>query len=79
VILVSEPDAEAALTVTEHDVGWVVEPGNPNELAKAVSLAANAQDPQRAGRAAEIAGRFDFEAAMAGYGDLFRELLQKPN
>ena len=27
VILVSEADAEAALTVTEHDVGWVVEPG----------------------------------------------------
>jgi len=79
VILVSEPDAEAALTVIEHDVGWVVEPGNANELAKAVSLAANTQDPQRAGRAAEISGRFDFEAAMAGYCGLVHELLQKPN
>jgi glycosyltransferase involved in cell wall biosynthesis len=78
-ILVSEPDAEAALTVIEHDVGWVVEPGNANELAKAVSLAANAQDVQRAGRAAKIAERFDFEAAMAGYCGLIRELLQKPN
>ena len=27
VILVSEPDAEAALTVTENDLGWVVPPG----------------------------------------------------
>jgi len=79
VILVSEPDAEAALTVIEHDVGWVVEPGNANELAKVVSLAANTQDPQRAGRAAEISGRFDFEAAMAGYCGLVHELLQKPN
>jgi putative colanic acid biosynthesis glycosyltransferase WcaI len=36
VILVSEADAEAALTVSEHDVGWVVEPGKANELAETV-------------------------------------------
>jgi glycosyltransferase involved in cell wall biosynthesis len=76
VILVSEADAEAALTVTEHDVGWVVEPGRADELAKTVSRAAGAEDPRRAGRAAEIAGRFDFETAMTGYCGLVRELLQ---
>ena len=79
VILVSEADAEAALTVTEHDVGWVVEPGNANDLAQAIGRAAEARDPQRAARAAEIAGRFDFEAAMTEYCRLIRELLQKPN
>jgi len=77
VILVSEPDAEAALTVTEHDVGWVVEPGRADELAKTISRAAGARDPQRAERAAEIAGRFDFETAMTGYCGLIRELSQK--
>ena len=77
VILVSEADAEAALTVTEHDVGWVVEPGRADELAKAVSRAAGAEDPQRAERAAEIAGRFDFDTAMTGYCGLIRELSQK--
>jgi len=77
VILVSEPDAEAALTVVEHDVGWVVEPGNADELAKTVSRAAGADDPHRAGRAAEISRRFDFETAMAGYCGLIRELAQK--
>jgi len=77
VILVSEADAEAALTVTEHDVGWVVEPGNADALAKAIGRAAGARDPQRAERAAEIAGRFDFNAAMAGYCGLIRDLLQK--
>ncbi len=77
VILVSEADAEAALTVIEHDVGWVVEPGRADELAKTVGYAADARDPQRAGRAADIAGRFDFDAAMAGYCSLIRELLQK--
>jgi colanic acid biosynthesis glycosyl transferase WcaI len=80
VILVSEVDAEAALTVTEHDVGWVVEPGRADDLAKTVSRAAGANDPQRAERAAEIAERFDFETAMAGYCRLIRELAQKkPN
>jgi glycosyltransferase involved in cell wall biosynthesis len=77
VILVAEPDAEAALTVIEHDVGWVVEPGNADELAKTVSRAAGARDPQRAERAAEIAGRFDFESAMTGYCGLIRELSQR--
>ena len=77
VILVSEADAEAALTVIEHDVGWVVEPGRADELAKTIGHAADAGDPQRAGRAAEIAGRFDFDAAMSGYCSLIRELLQK--
>jgi colanic acid biosynthesis glycosyl transferase WcaI len=80
VILVSEADAEAALTVTEHDVGWVVEPGNAGELAKTIGRAAGARDPQRAARAAEIAGRFDFETAMTSYCSLVRELSQqRPN
>jgi colanic acid biosynthesis glycosyl transferase WcaI len=77
VILVSEADAEAALTVTEHDVGWVVEPGNADALAKTIGRAAGAEDPQRAGRAAEIAGRFDFDAAMVSYCGLIRELSQR--
>jgi colanic acid biosynthesis glycosyl transferase WcaI len=77
VILVSELDAEAALTVTEHDVGWVVEPGRADELAKTVSRAAGAMDPQRAGRAAEISRRFDFDAAMTDYCSLIRELSQQ--
>jgi len=77
VILVSEPDAEAALTVTEHDVGWVVAPGKADELAKAVSRAADSDDPQRAERATGISRRFDFNAAMADYCQLIRELSQQ--
>ena len=77
VILVSEADAEAALTVIEHDVGWVVEPGRADELAKTVSRAATTEDPQRAGRAAEISRHFDFEVAMTDYCNLIRELSRK--
>ena len=52
-------------------------PADADELAKAVSRAAGAEDPQRAERATEISRRFDFAAAMAGYCGLIRELSQK--
>lgn len=77
VILVSEADAEAALTVSEHDVGWIAEPGNAGSLANTIRRAARDVDPQRAERAAEISRRFDFEVAMADYCALIRELAQK--
>jgi glycosyltransferase involved in cell wall biosynthesis len=77
VILVSEADAEAALTVSEHDVGWVVEPGKAEELATTIRRAAASTDPQRAERAAEISRRFDFEIAMSAYCGLIGELARR--
>jgi colanic acid biosynthesis glycosyl transferase WcaI len=76
VILVSEPGAEAALTVGEHDVGWVVPPGQPDQLARAIRQAFSAEDPLRAERAVAVARRFNFAEAMAGYSLLIRELRQ---
>ena len=77
VLIVAERDAEAALTVTEHDVGWVVTPGDADELAKTIRLAASFEDPSRGERAATIAQRFNFAGAMAGYSDLVLGLLRK--
>jgi glycosyltransferase involved in cell wall biosynthesis len=74
VILVSEPDAEAALTVSEHDIGWVTPPGDAAGLARTVRLAFSSEDPDRAERAAGIAGRFNFAAAMASYSAMIAEL-----
>jgi colanic acid biosynthesis glycosyl transferase WcaI len=74
VILVSEPDAEAALTVSEHNIGWVVPPGDAGELARTIRLASASEDPRRAERAAAIAGRFNFADAMASYSLLIQEL-----
>jgi len=74
VILVSEPDAEAALTVSEHDIGWVTPPGDAAELAKTIRLAFSSEDPLRAERAACIAARFSFAAAMGSYSAMIREL-----
>jgi colanic acid biosynthesis glycosyl transferase WcaI len=77
VLIVSERDAEAALTVTEHDVGWVVTPGDAEELARTIRLAASSEDPARGERAAAIARRFNFAGAMASYSELIQGLLQK--
>ena len=77
VILVSEPDAEAALTVTEHDVGWVVPPGDAGELASTIRRTRASEDPSRAERAAQIARGFNVAAAMASYAALIRGLQQE--
>jgi len=75
VLLVSEADAEAALTVSEHGLGWVVEPGRPDELAQTIRLASSAPDPEAAHRAVAIAQRYSFAAAMVRYSELIRKLL----
>src|SRR6185503_8485566 len=36
VIVLAEPEAEHALILSENDVGWAVEPGNPEELAAVI-------------------------------------------
>ncbi len=77
VLLLSEANAEAALTVSEHGLGWVVEPGNPEELARTIRLASRSEDPSRAERAATIAQRYNFADAMAGYADLMQKLLRE--
>jgi colanic acid biosynthesis glycosyl transferase WcaI len=77
VILVSESNAEAALTVSEHDLGWVVEPGHPEQLAQTIRLAALREDSARAERAVVTAHQFNFAAAMAGYSGLIARLLRQ--
>jgi colanic acid biosynthesis glycosyl transferase WcaI len=77
VIIISEPDAEAALTVQEHRLGWVVTPGKPDELAKTIRDASFSKDPSQADRAAVIATHFSFARAMASYSELVQKLLRK--
>ena len=76
VVLVSEASAEAALTVTEHRLGWVVEPGRSDELAGAIQLASQSGDSSMAERAVAVSQRFDFAAAMASYSELVQKLLR---
>ena len=77
VILVSEAGAEAALTVTEHGLGWVVEPGDDAGLARAIHVAASADLASLAERAVVAAQRYNFADAMDGYAALMQKLLRK--
>jgi colanic acid biosynthesis glycosyl transferase WcaI len=78
VILVSEPEAEAALTVSENNLGWVVMPGMPDQLAKAIRAAASSSDSSMAEDAVAAAANFSPERALTGYAMLVQELLRNP-
>jgi glycosyltransferase involved in cell wall biosynthesis len=75
VVLVSEPDAEAALTVTENNLGWVVRPGMPEDLAKIIRSASQSVDSSMAERAVAAARDFSLGRAMIDYASLIDELL----
>jgi colanic acid biosynthesis glycosyl transferase WcaI len=75
VILVSEAEAEAALTVTEHNLGWVVTPGRADQLAEAIRSASKAQDPTISERAVAVARNYTPERALTGYAALIQRLL----
>jgi colanic acid biosynthesis glycosyl transferase WcaI len=77
VVLVSEPEAEAALTVTENNLGWVVTPGRADHLAAAIRAAAASTDPSMADRVVAAAGDFSADRALTSYALLIRGLLQQ--
>jgi len=79
VLLVSEPEAEAALTVVENGLGWVVTPGRADQLAAAIRTASRSQDDAIAARAVRTAARFDRTTAMNAYAGLIDELLRTPH
>lgn len=75
VVLVSEPEAEAALTVVENGLGWVVSPGRADQLAGAIRAASSSDAAGMAQRAVTAASRFDRATALNAYADLVGELL----
>lgn len=78
VVLVSEPEAEAALTVVENGLGWVVPPGRADQLAEAIRTASVSCDGAMAERAVKAASKFDRVTAMNAYAALVDELLRNP-
>ncbi|WP_259261000.1 MULTISPECIES: glycosyltransferase family 4 protein [Bradyrhizobium] len=78
VALVSEPEAEAALTVVENGLGWVVTPGRADQLADAIRAASRCDENAMAERAVKAASKFDRATAMNAYAALVDELLRTP-
>ena len=79
VALVSESEAEAALTVVENGLGWVVPPGRADRLAAAIRAASRSDDGDMVARAVKVAASFDRARAMNLYAALMDELLHQPN
>ncbi len=77
VVLVSEPDAEAALTVTENNLGWVVTPGMSDQLANAIRAASVSIDSSMAERVVAAARDFSADRALTNYASLIHALLQR--
>ena len=78
VLIISEPDAEAALTVSENHLGWVVAPGDACELAKTIRFASSYEEIAMNGaRATAIAAQFNADSALARYQSLVETLLQR--
>jgi len=77
IIICSEPDAEAALLVREHDLGWVVQPENPAAIAQAIVHAASPSGHtlEKGHRAAAIAPRYTRKIALKCYRELMSHLL----
>jgi colanic acid biosynthesis glycosyl transferase WcaI len=78
VVLVSEPEAEAALTVVENGLGWVVTPGHADQLAEAIRAASRSDVGAMAEHAVKVAARFDRNTALNAYAGLIDELLHGP-
>ena len=76
VIIVSEPQAEAAMMILENRIGWVVPPASPNELARVIQTASKSPDPSVAERAVNAAKQYSLDRAMAGYVKVMDELFE---
>jgi glycosyltransferase involved in cell wall biosynthesis len=69
VIVAAETNSEAALILREDDIGWVVRPEDPRDLAEAVRAAASDREATAAKgrRAAVAAQRYTYGRAIAAY------------
>jgi glycosyltransferase involved in cell wall biosynthesis len=76
VVIISEPDAEAAVIVRENDLGWVVSPNEVSELASVLRSASLSRDLLMAERAVAVAKNYGRKRALDRYGSLVGKLLR---
>jgi hypothetical protein len=65
------------LVVAEDDLGWVVKPGEPGDLAEAIRVASGTAISPMAACAVAVAGNFGRDRAMADYRRVAAELLRQ--
>ena len=78
VLIIAEPDAEGALTVSQNGLGWVVTSDDAEELAKTIRIATCDKDiKMKSAQAAAIAAQFSRTDAQEKYQSLTNALLEK--
>jgi colanic acid biosynthesis glycosyl transferase WcaI len=77
VILAADAHSEAAMILKENDIGWVVRPEDPLDLAEAIRSAAGDREETLAKgrRAAKAAERYTYDRAIASYRHIVSELM----
>jgi colanic acid biosynthesis glycosyl transferase WcaI len=78
IIVAAEDHSEAALMLNEEDIGWVVRPEDPRDLAEAIRSAASdrAQTLAKGRRAALAAQRYTPERAIASYRQVMHDVMR---
>ncbi len=77
VIVAAEANSEAAMMLDEENIGWVVRPENPLDLAEAIRSAATDREATMAKgqRAALAAQRYTYDRAIACYRQIMRDVV----
>jgi colanic acid biosynthesis glycosyl transferase WcaI len=78
VIITAEASSEAALMLKEEDIGWIVRPEDPLDLAEAIrSGAADREETLAKGRRAAIAAhRYTSDRAIASYRQIINDVMR---
>jgi colanic acid biosynthesis glycosyl transferase WcaI len=77
IIVAAEAISEAALMLKEEDIGWVVRPEDPLDLAEAIRSAASDRDETSAKgrRAALTAQRYTYDRAIVSYRQVMNDVM----
>ena len=77
VIVTAEAGSEAALMLKEENIGWVVRPEDPRDLAEAIrSAAAESWGTLAKGRRAALAAqRYTYDRAIASYRQVISDVM----
>jgi colanic acid biosynthesis glycosyl transferase WcaI len=77
VIVTAEASSEAALMLKEENIGWVVRPEDPLDLAEAIrSAAADREETFAKGRRAALAAKsYTYDRAIASYRQIMSDVL----
>jgi len=77
VIVAADAHSEAAMILKENNIGWVVRPEDPLDLAEAIRSAAGYREETLAKgrRAAKAAERYTYDRAIASYRQIMSELM----